>query len=189
MLIVATLGLVHSSFPPPSLLQGPRECPITESKPNFNIDQFMGKWYIQEYQYPRETSVSDFSCTALTFSKGADGILGNFTFRFPPRYGFFHSVSAMSTVIANGQDGLWMTEFKGAELLTAVVDTDYSHWAIYVQCMAEEGGNRFSSTRVLSRFPTLEPQHWLLVRDTISRFELDADFVYTIDQENCRPGI
>ena len=52
-------------------------------------------------------------------------------------------------------------------LLTAIVDTDYENWAVFVQCMQEGGKNRFLSTRVMSRHPSLAPQHFLVARETI----------------------
>ena len=42
-LIVATLGFVHSAFPSPSLLQAQRECPITETKPDFRLGTGMAR--------------------------------------------------------------------------------------------------------------------------------------------------
>ena len=45
-------------------------------------------------------------------------------------------------MVADGQDGLWLTMFKGVNLLTAIVDTDYDNWAVFVQCMQEGGKNR-----------------------------------------------
>jgi hypothetical protein len=69
----------------------------------------------------------------------------------------------VSNIVAPGQDGLWMTTFKGGEkanffrlffvkyftfvafsvdLLTAVVDTDYYNWAVFVQCSQDGGENR-----------------------------------------------
>ena len=52
-------------------------------------------------------------------------------------------------------------------LLTAVVDTDYANWAVFVQCMTEDGKNKFLSTRVMSRAKTLSADQWLLVKETI----------------------
>ena len=52
-------------------------------------------------------------------------------------------------------------------LLTSVVDTDYDNWAVFVQCMTEDGKNKFLSTRVMSRAKTLTADQWLLVKETI----------------------
>ena len=52
-------------------------------------------------------------------------------------------------------------------LLTSVVDTDYDNWAVFVQCMTEDGKNKFLSTRVMSRAKTLSADQWLLVKETI----------------------
>ena len=91
------------------------ECPVTEAKPNLSLEQvarkcqlyailahsnifngciinpvgsvqFMGLWYILEYQYPKEMGLADLSCLSFRFSQEATGIKGNFSFRFPPRF-------------------------------------------------------------------------------------------------------
>merc|ERR1712183_896051 len=129
--------------------------------------QFMGLWYIPEYQYPKEMGLADLSCLSFRFSQEATGIKGNFSFRFPPSHGHFYHIPTLSEVVADGQDGLWVTQFKGVNLLTAVVDTDYENWAVFVQCMEEGGTNKFLSTRVMSRRPSLTPANWLLARETI----------------------
>ena len=70
-------------------------------------------------------------------------------------------------------------------LLTAVVDTDYDHWAVFVQCMQENGRNKFLSTRILSRARTLSADSWLLAKETIQADHLEAEYKYSIDQRNC----
>ena len=118
---------------------------------------------------------------------------------FLSSHGHFYHIPTLSEVVADGQDGLWVTQFKGVNLLTAVVDTDYENWAVFVQCM-EEGGtvkdniddillckwftvqNKFLSTRVMSRRPSLTPANWLLARETIKSGGLEAEHRYrTVD--------
>ncbi|XP_023324477.1 uncharacterized protein LOC111698387 [Eurytemora carolleeae] len=142
-------------------------CPISQAKPNFNIDLFMGHWYILEYQYPREMKLTDLSCLSFDFNAAGEDIVGNFSFRYPPRFGHYYHIPTVSNVIANGQEGLWMTSFKGVSLLSGIVDTDYENWAVFVQCVNESGENKFMSTRVLSRTRDLSPQDWLTVREAI----------------------
>jgi len=182
--------LVHSSqalrFMVPDTTTGnDMVCPVAEGKPNLDIRRFMGHWYILEYQYPRSMELGDLSCLSFQFQESNSGILGNFTFRFPPRFGHFYHIPTVSNVLANGQEGLWMTQFKGVDLLTAVVDTDYNNWAVFVQCINEAGQNKFMSTRVMSRTPDLSPQHWLNVREVIKGSSLEAEFKYEIDQSTC----
>merc|ERR1712130_723039 len=93
-------------------------CPVAESKANLNIRNFMGLWYILEYQYPTEMAVADLSCLSFRFREAEEGIIGNFTFKFPPGNGQFYHLPTFSNIVATGQDGLWMTEFKGATLLS-----------------------------------------------------------------------
>ena len=73
-------------------------------------------------------------------------------------HGHFYTIPTKSEIVADGQDGLWLTQFKGGKkskfyelnyelcisvnLLTAVVDTDYENWAVFVQCMQEDGKNK-----------------------------------------------
>ena len=101
------------------------------------------------------------------------------------RHGHFYTIPTKSEIVADGQEGLWLTEFKGVNLLTAVVDTDYDNWAVFVQCMQEEGRNKFLSTRVMSRDQTLSSDHWLLAKETIQADNLEAEYKYSIDQRNC----
>merc|ERR1712154_5904 len=161
------------------------DCPISSAKPDLNIDRFMGSWFIQEYQYPKEMNMADLSCLMFKFYEDATGIMGNFSFRFPPVHGHFYTIPTKSEIVADGQEGLWLTEFKGVNLLTAVVDTDYDNWAVFVQCMQEDGRNKFLSTRVMSREQNLSADHWLLTKETIQADNLEAEFKYTIDQRNC----
>ena len=49
------------------------------------------------------------------FRESEDGIIGNFTFKFPPGVGQYYHLPTYSSVVATGQDGLWMTEFKGGQ--------------------------------------------------------------------------
>ena len=63
---------------------------------------------------------------------------------FLSSHGHFYHIPTLSEVVADGQDGLWVTQFKGVNLLTAVVDTDYENWAVFVQCM-EEGGTVYDN--------------------------------------------
>merc|ERR1712241_1636054 len=154
------------------------DCPISSAKPDLNIDRFMGSWFIQEYQYPKEMKMADLSCLMFRFYEEQTDIMGNFTFRFPPVHGHFYTIPTKSEIVADGQDGLWVTQFKGVNLLTAVVDTDYENWAVSVQCMEEGGTNKFLSTRVMSRRPSLTPANWLLARETIKSGGLEAEHRY-----------
>ena len=54
------------------------------------------------------------------FRESEDGIIGNFTFKFPPGVGQYYHLPTYSSVVATGQDGLWMTEFKGGQNLPIV---------------------------------------------------------------------
>ncbi len=50
------------------------------SNPQFN--QFMGDWYVLEYQYTTEMRLKDLSCVGFHFSQtGFGDIISNFTFR------------------------------------------------------------------------------------------------------------
>merc|ERR1712032_960304 len=74
-------------------------CPVAESKANLNIRNFMGLWYILEYQYPTEMAVADLSCLSFRFREAEEGIIGNFTFKFPPGNGQFYHLPTFSNVV------------------------------------------------------------------------------------------
>ena len=70
--------------------------------------------------------------------------------------------------------------YVSVNLLTSVVDTDYDNWAVFVQCMTEDGKNKFLSTRVMSRDKTLTADQWLLVKETI---QVGTKFIVKNDQK------
>jgi hypothetical protein len=109
-----------------------------------------------------------------------------FTFRFPARYGHFYNIPTDSQILGNGQNSLWMTTFKGVDMLTAIVDTDYQNWAVFVQCANEDSQLKFMSMRIMSRSTVLSPQNWFSVREIIKSNNLDARYKYEIDQSTCQ---
>ena len=72
------------------------------------------------------------------------------------------------------------------EMVSVVVDTDYSRWAVLAQCVKNAyGAPSFQSSRILSRTRTLSGPDLVRARAAISEAGMEGPFKYTIDQESC----
>lgn len=65
-----------------------------------------------EYEYTSKMKMKDLSCVGFKFSlTGLGDLVSNFTFRFPPKTGFFYHVPTFSTV-SDLDNAVWETNFK-----------------------------------------------------------------------------
>ena len=82
--------------------------------------QFLGDWYVLEYEYPKEMRLKDISCVGLHFSLTSFGdILTNFTFRFPAKSGHFYHVPTFS-MVSQLKTSIWETQFRGGAYIIPV---------------------------------------------------------------------
>ena len=78
--------------------------------------QFLGNWYVLEYQYARKMrTLRDIGCVQLHYTAlGVGDIISNFTFRYPPRTGFFFHVAEIS-LLSDVQPSVWETQYGTSE--------------------------------------------------------------------------
>lgn len=164
-------------------------CPVEKAMPKFEMDKFMGDWYVLEYQYTSEMRLKDLSCVGFHFSQtGFGDIISNFTFRFPPHNGHFYHVPTFSTV-SQIDNAIWETQFKGVDLLSAILDTDYSRWAVLAQCSRPTGAKsepKFFSTRIMSRSRSLGAADLARIQAAIQEGNVGAPFKYPVEQGVCQ---
>ena len=87
--------------------------------------QFLGNWYILEYEYAEETRLNQVDCLGFKFtvddiplSLDMSVMTANFTFRFPPKSGFSYHVPTYA-FFSDDTQAKWTTTFKnGTYFLT-----------------------------------------------------------------------
>ena len=71
-------------------------------------------------------------------------------------------------------------------MVSVVVDTDYSRWAVLAQCVKNDfGAPTFQSSRILSRDRTLDERDLVRAKAALRDFNIEGPFKHTIDQNNC----
>ncbi|XP_040574439.1 uncharacterized protein [Lepeophtheirus salmonis] len=163
------------------------ECPSLDSIPDFDLEKFLGDWYVLQYQYPNEKKLKDLSCIGFHFAKNAFSadIVSNFTFRFPATTGHFYHIPTFSEIV-NGNKAVWKTQIKGVEMISGILDTDYSKWAILTQCKVTPSGSTFLSTRLLSRSRYLSSVERNEIQGIANSLEVSTPFKYDIKQDVCQ---
>merc|ERR1712038_1721022 len=174
------------ALPPPT--SAPKECPLYNTQEGFKLQPFLGDWYVLEYIYNKPMRMKDLSCVGFHFSLTSFGELqSNFTFRFPAKTGHFYHVPTFS-IVNPANSAVWDTQFKGVELASLILGTDYGRWAVLAQCNKNpaDGSTRYLSTRILSRTRSLSPEALSEVARVINSADSDAPFRYPVAQSVCQ---
>merc|ERR1711971_377702 len=165
-----------------------KACPAHMS--NFELSEFLGEWYLLEYEFAAENKLNRLDCLGFKYTLNDidstnDVMISNFTFRFPPATGFMYHVPTFA-IFDDETNARWNTNFKNVEMVSAVVDTDYSRWAVVAQCTKNAAGDAtFQSSRILSRTRSLRSPDLDRARAAIRDANVEGPYKYTIDQENC----
>ena len=123
MTFLTTLFAVSHGFSSPMMMPlgietNPAQmCPVP--MPNFELSEFMGDWYIMEYEFASETKLTSLDCMGYKYTlndASNDIMVANFTFRFPPKTGNMYHVPTFA-LFANDSSAKWNTNFRNGELL------------------------------------------------------------------------
>merc|ERR1711953_283056 len=186
-LFVVSYGYSSPMMMPLDIETNPAQmCPVP--MPEFELSEFLGDWYIMEYEFASETKLTSLDCLGYKYTLNDvsnDIMVANFTFRFPPSSGNMFHVPTFA-VFDEDTTAKWNTNFKNVEMVSVVVDTDYSRWAVVAQCTKNPSGEpTFQSSRILSRSRTLSSPDLDRARAAIRDADVEGPYKYSIEQENC----
>ena len=68
---------------------------------------------------------------------------------------------------------------------TYVLDSDYVTWALLLHCAEQTGSNRYLSSFILSRKPDMAANVQAYLRDKLTRYAIDLEFMFPMSQEDC----
>ncbi|KAK3928725.1 Apolipoprotein D [Frankliniella fusca] len=68
---------------------------------------------------------------------------------------------------------------------TYVLDSDYTTWALLLHCAEQEGSLRYLSSFILSRAPDLPANVQAYLRDKLTRYAIDLEFMFPMAQDDC----
>merc|ERR1712004_519060 len=128
-------------------------CPVP--MPDFELSEFLGDWFIMEYEFASETKLTSLDCLGYKYT-------------------------------LNDSSAKWNTNFRNVEMVSVVVDTDYSRWAVIAQCVQNAyGPPTFQSSRILSRQRTLDDADLDRAKAALREFNIEGPYKHSIDQNNC----
>merc|ERR1711963_22985 len=195
LLLLGTLFTLSHGFSSPLMMplgikngEAAQVCPAP--MPNFELAEFLGDWYILEYEFASETKLTQLDCLGYKYnlndlSDDMSVMVSNFTFRFPPKTGNMFHVPTFA-IFSNDSKAKWNTNFRNVEMVSVVVDTDYSRWAVIAQCVKNDfGAPTFQSSRILSRERALDERDLVRAKAAIRVADVEGPYKYSIEQENC----
>ncbi|XP_065345000.1 apolipoprotein D-like [Cloeon dipterum] len=181
-LVVSVLGLVHGHTYHLGVT-----CPNVEPMPNFNLEKFLGLWYVIQ----KSSTASN--CLVNNYTRTADGdirleqnsehfLLGlgdvDHVYRYtgvlkqPDRY----NPAAMRVKFPLSVAG---------DASYIVFDTDYDSYAAVFTCQKLAIAHRRSAT-ILSRKPTMNQAQVLKLRNKLNDVGVDPHDLSIIKQDECR---
>lgn len=164
-------------------------CPSVEPMPDFDVSQYLGKWYEVE----RYFAFFEFGgkCVTANYSRGENGSVIIVNSQISSLSGVSSSIEGVARKVGKGSDAKLSVTFPSLPLPFDapywVLDTDYESYAVVWSC------NNFELfclryVWILTREPNppvavLEKAYQVLDKNNISR----AYFIRT-DQKNCPVG-
>ncbi|OXA45521.1 apolipoprotein D [Folsomia candida] len=162
-------------------------CPRVEPLKDFNMDKFLGEWYvIQKF-------ATSSSCMKYNFTQGTDGKLRLVQTRqhfLLDTIGVDHiyTYTGVLTIPDNDRSARMRVKFPlniAGEADFLVFMTDYSSYAGIFTCQKILFGHTKSAT-ILSRKPTLDKAVVNQVRQKLEEEGVDPDDFSVVDQDTCR---
>ncbi|XP_031628484.1 apolipoprotein D [Contarinia nasturtii] len=165
-------------------------CPQVKAMRNFNINDMMGTWYVIEY-YASSEEAPEYACMKCNFSISTENayITMNFTYSFKDDPEMDLLYGNITWIVPNVEiPAHWIHAeyiYEGV-YNTYVIDTDYREWALIMHCAEKPKSNRYLSAYMLSRTPTVGVNVINFLREKLPRYDIDIEFMFPIDQENCK---
>ena len=76
--------------------------------------------------------------------------------------------------------------YFSADMVSVVVDTDYSRWAVLAQCVKNDyGPPSFLSTRIMGRSRALNSADMERARAAIRDSQVNGGYIYGVGQDDC----
>jgi len=161
-------------------------CPVMDPMPNFDINKFMGQWYVIE----KFSTAS--SCMTYNFSRGDDGKLRIAQSRqhfLLDSIGVDHKYlyTGVLTVPDENVPAKMRVKFPlnvAGEANFVVFMTDYNSYAGIFSCQRILFGH-VKSASIISRTPQLDQEIVMKIRNRLERSGIDPHDLSIVDQNSC----
>ncbi|XP_069190559.1 apolipoprotein D-like isoform X3 [Procambarus clarkii] len=158
VVVVVCVGGVLSQTPPPS------GCPIVPVIRNFNIHQYLGRWYeIERFFNPFQSG----DCVTADYDLLPNGSVSVVNTQLVK--GRLDSLSGIGTPGPDPTEGKLVVNFPDSPVGSFTTDglpnynvviTDYVNYAVVYSCVSFAPGSNYEFSWILSRYPTV-PQNFL----------------------------
>ncbi|XP_017772896.1 PREDICTED: apolipoprotein D [Nicrophorus vespilloides] len=165
------------------------KCPKVKSLRNFDLQQFLGNWYVIQYYASSEEALA-YRCMQAEFTMSVPfiDVTMNFTYSFTDDPLNEQLLGNITWSIPNpAQPAHWSHSEDTYEGIynTYVVDTDYSSWALLLHCAEKSKSPRYLSSFIMSRLPILGVNVISYLRDKLPRYDIDVRYMFDMSQNEC----
>ncbi|XP_026293640.1 uncharacterized protein LOC113217797 isoform X1 [Frankliniella occidentalis] len=172
-----------------------RVCPTVRAIRHLHLHDMLGHWYVVQY-YASSEELPEYRCMRADFSlstapsTAAPGprVTMNFTYAFSDDPMGERLRGNITWLLPDlGRPAHWRHQEESYQGVynTYVLDSDYTTWALLLHCAEQEGSLRYLSSFILSREPDLPANVQAYLRDKLTRYAIDLEFMFPMAQDDC----
>ncbi|XP_076682463.1 lipocalin/cytosolic fatty acid-binding protein Karl [Andrena cerasifolii] len=165
------------------------KCPKVKAMRNFDISQFLGSWYIEQYYASSEEALA-YRCmrAELSISSESTEVTMNFSYSFTDDPINEQLVGNITWKIPSSESPAhWVhAEYPYEGVYnTYVLDSDYKSWALLMHCAEQSNTPRYLSSFIMSREPSLGANVISYLREKLPRYDIDLEYMFPMVQSQC----
>lgn len=171
-----------------------RVCPTVKAIRHLRLHDMLGHWYVVQY-FASSEELPEYRCmradlSLSTASASAPGprVTMNFTYAFsddPVGERLRGNITWQLPDMLRPAHWRHQEESYQGVYNTYVLDSDYETWALLLHCAEQTGSLRYLSSFILSRTPGLPANVQAYLRDKLTRYAIDLDYMFPMSQDDC----
>lgn len=179
-----------------------RHCPTVKAIRHLHLHDMLGHWFVVQY-FASSEELPEYRCMRADFSLSTasaedaaeDGarakgprVTMNFTYAFsddPVGERLRGNITWQVPDLSRPAHWRHQEESYQGVYNTYVLDSDYVTWALLLHCAEQTGSLRYLSSFILSRTKDLPHNVQAYLRDKLTRYAIDLDFMFPMSQDDC----
>ncbi|XP_014243737.1 apolipoprotein D-like [Cimex lectularius] len=164
------------------------KCPVVKGSRNFNIDSFLGSWYVVQYYATSEEDIMYKCMRAVFYMSDKMGLAMNFTYSFaddPENEILYGNITWVIPDTSQPSHWIHAEDIYEGIYNTYVLDCNDSSWSLLLHCAEKRKSPRYLTSLLLSRNTTLPQGVISFLRDKLPRYDINLDYMFDMTQSNC----
>nr|ABC48943.1 lipocalin/milk gland protein [Glossina morsitans morsitans]CAY49913.1 milk gland protein [Glossina morsitans] len=160
-----------------------RECTNVKVVENFNLDKFMGTWYVYS-GYPAVHNAEQ-KCQTEVYEKKGENIVEMKSSSYYTKTGSFDTYKTSARYAAPAKFAMTFNQEYPNQPNYFVLGTDYEHYAVIYNCMEFDKPAHTEMLWILTRERVPQAEYVHAAEEIVKEHHFPTNALFPIDQRNC----